>query len=58
MKEFSYTPLSGKSYADEDIIKAIADDNVKFVKLQFVDLNGQAKNVAIPACHIEKILNN
>ena len=58
MKEFCHKPLSGKTYTDEDIKQRIKEENVVFVKLQFVDINGQVKNVAIPACHIDKILDN
>ena len=58
MKDFCYKPLSGQEYTAEYIKQVIIDENVLFVKLQFVDLNGQVKNVAIPAHHIDKILDN
>lgn len=57
-KEFCHRTLSGKDVTEADIRKAIDAENIKFIKLQFVDLNGQVKNVAIPACHIDKILAN
>ncbi len=58
MKDFCYKPLSGKEITTADIKKAIVEQNVAFIKLQFVDLNGQVKNVAIPACHVDKVLDN
>ena len=58
MKDFCYKTLSGKNYSAADIKRIIEDEHVLFVKLQFVDINGQVKNVAIPACHIDKILEN
>ena len=56
--EFNHVPLSGKKFTDEIIKKMIADNNVQFIKLQFVDINGQVKNLAIPSDHIDRILNN
>lgn len=56
--EFHHMPLSGVTYTDDDIKKMISDYNVQFIKLQFVDINGQAKNLAIPSEHIDRILNN
>jgi len=42
-----------------DQIKAIIEENnVKFIRLQFVDINGHVKNMAIPANQIDKALNN
>lgn len=58
MKDFCHKTLSGKEITTEDIKKAIKDENIAFIKLQFVDINGQVKNVAIPSCHIDKILDN
>ena len=31
---------------------------LQFIKLQFVDINGQVKNLAVPSEHIDRILNN
>jgi len=38
------------------ILQRIEDDGVKFVRLQFSDIQGQAKNVAIPSSQAEKAL--
>ena len=56
--EFQHQPLNGASYTDADIKRLITEYNVQFIKLQFVDINGQVKNMAIPSEHIDRILNN
>ncbi len=58
MTEFKHKPLNKKDYTREDIKSLINEHNIKFIKLQFVDLNGQVKNLTIPSEHIDKILNN
>ena len=39
------------------IMKIIKDENVQFFRLQFVDIFGFMKNVAIPKSQIEKALD-
>jgi len=56
--EFIHKIPSNKNYTDEDIKDLIREANIQFIKLQFVDINGQVKNLAIPAEHIDRILNN
>ena len=56
--EFTHQPLSGKQMTDEDIKKMIEEYDVQFIKLQFVDINGQVKNLAVPSEHIDRVLNN
>lgn len=58
MGEFKYKRLDKKEYTDEDIKRIIEENNIKFIKLQFVDMNGQVKNLSIPASHIDRALNN
>lgn len=41
----------------KDILKIIKEENVHFFRLQFVDVNGFMKNVAIPRSQIEKALD-
>ena len=41
----------------EEIMKAIEAENVQFFRLQFVDIFGFMKNVAIPKSQIEKALD-
>jgi glutamine synthetase len=39
-------------------LEKIEADNVKFIRLQFSDIQGLPKNVAIPACQAEKALTD
>ncbi len=41
----------------KEIMKIIEEENVHFFRLQFVDVNGFMKNVAIPKSQIEKALD-
>lgn len=41
----------------KDILRIITEENVHFFRLQFVDVNGFMKNVAIPRSQIEKALD-
>ena len=45
-------------YTKEDIIRIVHEENIKFIRMQFVDMFGQLKNVAITASQIEKAVNN
>ena len=45
-------------YTKQDVIKIIKEQDVKFIRLQFTDIFGQLKNVAITANQIEKALDN
>ena len=58
MTEFKYTRLDSKNFTKKDIKELIKEYNIKFIKLQFVDINGQVKNLTIPSEHIDKALNN
>ncbi len=58
MKEFKHVPLDGKNITESDIKKIIKEKNVKFIELQFVDINGQVKSLTIPSEHIDKALEN
>ena len=46
------------SYTKEDIIRMVKEEDVEFIRLQFTDIFGQLKNVAITASQIEKAVNN
>ncbi len=39
---------------EDEVIQTIEEENVKFVRLQFTDILGIVKNVAIPAGQVEK----
>ena len=58
MTEFKYTRLDGRQFTRDDIKGFINEYNIKFIKLQFVDINGQVKNMSIPSEHIDKALDN
>ena len=42
----------------EDILTRVRDEDIHFIRLQFTDIFGQLKNVAITASQIEKALDN
>ncbi len=45
-------------FGKEDIIRLVKDGDVEFIRMQFTDIFGQLKNVAITASQIEKAVNN
>jgi len=45
-------------YTKEDIIRIVREENVQFIRMQFTDVFGALKNVAITASQIEKAVNN
>jgi len=45
-------------YTKDDVIRIVADQDVKFIRLQFTDIFGQLKNVAITSSQIHKAVNN
>ncbi|MCQ2958284.1 MAG: glutamine synthetase family protein, partial [Candidatus Gastranaerophilales bacterium] len=58
MSDVKFIPQHNVELTNDEIIKIIKDNNVKLVKLQFVDMNGHVKNLAVPSSQIDKILNN
>lgn len=58
MKDFHHIRIDGEKITPEYIKESIEKSNVKFIKLQFVDINGQVKNLAVPSEHIDKVLKN
>lgn len=58
MTEFKHIRPDAKSFTDAEIKSLIKEHDIKFIKLQFVDMNGQVKNLAIPSEHVDKALNN
>ena len=47
-----------KHYTKEDIMELVKDEDVEFIRLQFTDMFGQLKNVAITVSQLEKALDN
>ncbi len=45
-------------YNKEDIMRMMEEENVEFIRLQFTDVFGNLKNIAITANHLERALNN
>ena len=46
------------AYTKEDIIRIVREERVEFIRMQFTDIFGQMKNVAITASQVEKAVNN
>ena len=45
-------------YTKEDILRLVEDEDIQFIRMQFTDIFGQLKNVAITASQIQRALDN
>ncbi len=45
-------------YTKQDIFRMVEEEDVEFIRLQFTDMFGTLKNVAITSSQLEKALNN
>ena len=45
-------------YTKNDIMQMVEDEDVEFIRLQFTDIFGNMKNVAITSSQLEKALDN
>ena len=45
-------------YTKKDILELVEEEDVEFIRLQFTDLFGGMKNLAITANHLRKALDN
>lgn len=45
-------------YTEADIVQLIEEEDVEFIRLQFTDMYGMFKNVAITSSQLERALNN
>lgn len=45
-------------YSKEDIMRMVEENKIDFIRLQFTDIFGILKNIAIPKTQLEKALNN
>lgn len=45
-------------YTKQDIIRIAEEEDVEFIRLQFTDMFGTLKNVAVTKSQLEKALNN
>ena len=48
------TLQNGTELSNDEIKSVIREHNVKFIRLQFVNINGQVKNMALPANQIDQ----
>ena len=47
-----------KNYTKQDILRLVQEEDVEFIRLQFTDIFGNLKNVAITVSQLEKALDN
>lgn len=47
-----------RRYTREDVVRMVEEEDVEFIRLQFTDVLGNLKNLAITASQLEKALNN
>ena len=47
-----------RKYSKEDILRIAEEENVEFIRLQFTDVFGNLKNIAITDDHLKDALNN
>ena len=45
------------NYTKEDIFRMVEEEDVEFIRLQFTDIFGTLKNVAITSSQLEKALD-
>ena len=45
-------------YTKKDILKLVEEEDVEFIRLQFTDVFGTLKNIAITSSQLEKALEN
>lgn len=47
-----------KNYTKQDILRLVEEEDVEFIRLQFTDIFGNMKNVAVTVSQLERALNN
>lgn len=47
-----------RHYTKQDIIRIVEEEDVEFIRLQFTDIFGNFKNMAVTTSQLEKVLNN
>ncbi len=47
-----------KNYTRDDIVRLVEEEDVEFIRLQFTDMLGNLKNIAVTANQLEKALDN
>jgi len=56
--KMSYVHKQGAKLTRDEITKIVKENNVRSIRLQFVDMNGNVKNLAVPSTQLDKVLNN
>lgn len=54
----NYIPEHGKTLTKDEIKQIICENDIHLIRLQFVDINGNVKNLCVPSSQIDKVLNN
>lgn len=47
-----------KHYTKQDIIRLVEEEDVEFIRLQFTDIFGNLKNIAVTTSQLDKVLDN
>jgi glutamine synthetase len=47
-----------RDYTKQDIIRIVEEEDVQFIRLQFTDMFGSLKNIAVTSSQLERVLNN
>ena len=58
MENTTFISKPGHSLSKDQIKTIIKENKIDFIRLQFCDINGKLKNMAIPSEQIDKVLNN
>ncbi len=45
-------------FTKQDIIRMVKEEDVEFIRLQFTDIFGSLKNVAVTTSQLDKVLDN
>ena len=64
LSEFKHSPKlkkkqgrSNMSYTAEDVLEYVAEEDVKFIRLAFLDVNGIHRNLSILPAELKKAFN-
>ncbi|MBQ9120473.1 MAG: type I glutamate--ammonia ligase [Lachnospiraceae bacterium] len=47
-----------RNYTKQDIVRMVEEEDVEFIRLQFTDIFGNFKNMAVTTSQLEKVLSN
>ena len=46
------------TYAKNDMMRIVEEEDIEFIRLQFTDMFGNLKNIAVTASQLERALDN